>query len=119
MACISLCLLHGSEEEYCAIEVSDESGRAVSCETISPQASELIYTEVDSCCEPDCCPMKPLPVCALQKSSSFDFQANSDYQISPVLYPVPANFISRYDSQGAILHSASDPPFKRLCMLRI
>lgn len=119
MACVSLCLLHCSEEEDCAIEVSNESGRAVSSETTSSHASELVYTEVDSCCEPSCCPMKPMPVCALQKSSSFDFQANSDYQVSPILHPVSANSLSNYHSQRAILHSSSDPPFERLCMLRI
>jgi hypothetical protein len=119
MACVSLCLLHCSEEEVCALEISDESGRTVSSETTSSHESELVYTDVDSCCETDNCPIQPMPVCALQKSSSFELQANND---SPILF-APSRYLTRSTrlelSRDLILHSSSDPPFKRLCTLRI
>jgi hypothetical protein len=116
MACVSFCLLHCSEEEECAIRLSDES---VISEIACSDENELVYTNQDSCCEPDCCPMKPMPVCGLQRDFSSDYQANNDYQISPLHYSVSANSIGSKYSRGSILHSSSDPPFERLCMLRI
>jgi hypothetical protein len=120
MACVSLCLLHCSEEEICAMEISSESGRAVSSdETTSSHESELVYTDVDSCCESDNCPIQPMPVCALQKSSSFEFQANNNYHISIAPSGYLTQSIGLEFSRDLIPHSSSDPPFERLCTLRI
>ena len=118
MACVSLCLLHSSEED-CAIELSAESVAGIACVEESSQEGEALCADADSCCEPDCCPMKPLPVCALQKSSSFDFQLHGDYQISPVNVALPANARRINNPRYLLLHVASDPPFERLCTLRI
>jgi hypothetical protein len=118
MACVSLCLLHCSQEE-CAIEVSATHDKTISFESESSHAGELICTDADTCCQPDCCPMKPLPVCALQKSASFDFQAHNDYQILFINSVVQANSTCINNLQYLIPRSSSDPPFERLCTLRI
>jgi hypothetical protein len=114
-----LCLLHCSEEKNCAMEISAESGRAVSSETPSPHESELVYTDVDSCCESDNCPIQPMPVCALQKSSSLDFQVNNDSHILFAPSWCLTQSMRLEFSRDLIPHSSSDPPFERLCTLRI
>jgi hypothetical protein len=119
MACVSLCLLHCSEEEQCSTELSDKSGKSISFENQSAQVDELVYTDSDSCCQTDCCPMKPLPVCTLQKSPSFDFQAYGDYQVLLVHSIISANSTLTNNAQYLIPCSSSDPPLKRLCTLRI
>jgi hypothetical protein len=63
--------------------------------------------------------MKPLPVCALQKSSSFGLQAYNDYQISFIDSVIPANPACINNLQSSISSSSADPPFKQLCTLRI
>jgi hypothetical protein len=119
MACLSLCLLHGSQVEACVSELADESNEASACADESLQAGELLYTNADSCCEPDCCPVKPLPVCILQKSSVIDFQACGDYQISHVHTALRASPRHIHQLQDLLPHSTSDPPLARLCTLRI
>jgi hypothetical protein len=118
MACVSLCLLHCSQEE-CATEVSAAHDKIIAFESESPQAGELICTDADSCCQPDCCPMKPLPVCALQKSASLDFQPHDDCPILFINSAVQANSISINNSRYLIPRSSSDPPFERFRTLRI
>ena len=118
-ACVSLCLLHCSEEENCAREISDESCRTVTSETTSSHESELVYTDVDWCCESDSCPIQPMPVCALQKSSSFEFQANNNYHILFAPTWCLRQSMRLEFSRDSIPPASSDPPFERLCTLRI
>jgi hypothetical protein len=119
MACVSLCLLHGSEADSCATESAETSSEATAFAGQSVQAGQLIYTNADSCCEPDCCPVKPLPVCALQKSSAIDFQAHGDYQVSCIGGALAAAARRLSHRQDWLPHSTSDPPLTRLCTLRI
>jgi hypothetical protein len=119
MACVSLCLLHGSEADSCATELAETSSEATAFAGESLQAGELSYTNADSCCEPDCCPVKPLPVCVLQKSFAIDFQAHGDYQVSCINTALTAGARRLSHRQGLLPHSTSDPPLTRLCTLRI
>lgn len=119
MACVSLCLLHCSDEEQCSVELSGEHGTDICFESDSVQTNELIGTNSDFCCQLDSCPMKPLPVCALQKSTSFDFQAHSDYQLSSINFAIPAKSTYINNPQYLTPQSYSDPPLERLCTLRI
>ena len=119
VACLSMCLLHGSQEESCATEFAEPSGEPISLASESSPAGELMYTNADSCCEPDCCPVKRLPVCVLQKSSALDVQTHGDSQLSYIHTALRADPRRINHRQDLLLHSSSDPPLARLCRLRI
>jgi hypothetical protein len=114
-----MCLLHCSQEESCATEFADTSGEPLRLTSESLPAGELIYTNADTCCEPDCCPVKRLPVCVLQKSSAIDFQAHGDSQVSYIHTALAADARRIIHRQDLLPHSTSDPPLARLCTLRI
>jgi hypothetical protein len=112
MACVSLCLLHCSAEEECVAELADEAGESL-------QPGEGLCSGAGSCCQPDCCLVKPLPVCALQKSSAGDFQPQGAEQTSAIHPALPAKLNRVRQTRDLLPHSTSDPPLARLCTLRI
>ena len=125
MACVSLCLLHGLEQNQCAREISDNAKRGSSfeietaCQEDSCCEAEFVPSILSPCCESACCPVQPMPAGVLQKTSAFNLQTQGDNPISSACVfslwqPTRPAF-----SLHLIPSPFSDPPLERLCALRI